>query len=51
MPGFDRITFGPEIRGGNQTFEFPPGYVLAAGGSVQVHSGPDAYSAPPDHLL
>jgi len=35
---------------GDQWFHFPPGFVLKAGGSVCVHSGPDAVDLPPDHL-
>ena len=35
---------------GNQWFWFPTGYVLKAGASVCVHSGPGALDLPPDHL-
>lgn len=35
----------------SQTYYFPSGYVLAAGASVYVHSGPSAYSSPPRDLL
>ena len=33
------------------TFYFPAGYVLAAGATVEVHSGPGARSNPPRALL
>jgi len=36
---------------GDQWYDFPADYTLAAGASVYVHSGPDAYSTPPIHLL
>jgi Lamin Tail Domain/PLD-like domain len=36
---------------GNQWYYFSSGYTLAAGASVYVHSGPDAYSSPPADLL
>jgi len=35
---------------GDQTYFFPPGYVLGAGGWVRVHSGPDAVDSPPSDL-
>lgn len=35
----------------NQIFLFPPGYVLAAGTSVRVHSGQGAIDNPPSDLL
>lgn len=35
----------------DQTYYVPSGYVLAAGASLYVHSGPGAYSSPPTHLL
>jgi len=35
---------------GSQTYDFPAEYTLAAGGSVYVHSGPDAYQSLPSHL-
>lgn len=35
----------------NQWYTFPDGYILAAGSSVFVHSGPDAQISPPIHLL
>ncbi len=35
---------------GSQWYTFPSGYVLAANGSVSVHSGPDAVNNPPDDL-
>ncbi len=34
-----------------QKYTFPAGYVLAAGASVRVHSGPGASSGPPGDLL
>lgn len=36
---------------GDQWFYFPAGYRLSRGATVYVHSGPDAYSTPPAHLL
>ena len=33
-----------------QRYTFPSGYVLAAGASVRVHSGPDATNNPPSSL-
>jgi len=36
---------------GNQWYYFPYGYMLAAGATVRIHSGPDAISDPPDDLL
>ena len=36
---------------GPQWFDFPAGFVLAAGATVRVHSGPDAFEAPPSDLL
>jgi competence protein ComEC len=36
---------------GPQTYTFPSGYSLAAGGTVYVHSGAGAYSSPPGDLL
>ncbi len=36
---------------GNQWYTFPAGYVLRAGKSVYVHSGPDAKDNPPTHLF
>lgn len=35
---------------GNQTFTFPAGYTLSAGGTVRVTSGPSAVSNPPGYL-
>jgi competence protein ComEC len=35
---------------GDQWYAFPNGYVLAAGGHVRVHSGPDAVDSPPPDL-
>ena len=34
----------------DQWYTFPSGYVLGAGASVRIHSGPDAYSNPPSDL-
>jgi len=34
-----------------QVYPFPSGYVLTAGASVRIHSGPGAYSNPPSDLL
>lgn len=34
----------------SQRYTFPSGYVLAAGASVRVHSGPDATNNPPGSL-
>lgn len=34
----------------SQRYTFPSGYILAAGASVRVHSGPDATSNPPSSL-
>ncbi len=36
---------------GDQWFTFPGGFVLAVGATVRVHSGPDAFEAPPTDLL
>jgi hypothetical protein len=36
---------------GDQWYDFPAGYTLATGASVQVHSGPDALDNPPTDLL
>jgi len=36
---------------GNQRFHFPDGYTLSVGGTVRIHSGPDAYGNPPGDLL
>ena len=36
---------------GNQEFPFPNDYTLAAGATVTIHTGPDANSDPPAHLL
>ncbi|NLE76391.1 MAG: lamin tail domain-containing protein [Chloroflexi bacterium] len=36
---------------GPQTYAFPSGYLLSAGASVYLHSGPDADEDPPTHLL
>lgn len=36
---------------GDQWYTFPSGYILAAGTSVRVHSGPDAFENPPTDLL
>lgn len=36
---------------GDQWYDFPAAYTLAAGASVRVHSGPDAFSNPPVDLL
>lgn len=35
----------------NQWYTFPGGYILDAGSSVRIHSGPDAYNSPPSDLL
>ncbi len=35
---------------GNQWYTFPSGFVLAAGSTVRVNSGPDATHAPPSDL-
>jgi hypothetical protein len=35
---------------GDQWYAFPVGYVLAAGSTVQVNSGPDAVDNPPTDL-
>lgn len=35
---------------GSQTFYFPTGYILSAGASVRVHSGPGAIHSPPTDL-
>ena len=34
-----------------RTFTFPSGYILPAGGSVDIHSGPQARENPPSDLL
>jgi len=36
---------------GDQWYDFPAAYTLAAGTSVRVHSGPDAFDNPPTDLL
>ena len=36
---------------GDQWYLFPSGYELAPDATAYIHSGPDAYSAPPTHLL
>ena len=36
---------------GDQWYDFPAAYTLAAGASVRVHSGPDAFDNPPTDLL
>ena len=36
---------------GDQWYTFPSGYVLGAGSTVYVHSGPDAQANPPTDLL
>lgn len=36
---------------GEQTFSFPPGFVLMSDSEVQVHSGPGAQAAGPNDLL
>ena len=36
---------------GDQWYTFPTGYILAAGLSVYVHSGPDGFDNPPTDLL
>jgi hypothetical protein len=36
---------------GDQWYTFPTAYILPAGASVYVHSGPDAFDAPPTDLL
>ena len=36
---------------GDQWYDFPAAYTLAAGASVRVHSGPDALDNPPADLL
>ena len=36
---------------GDQWFDFPAGFVLAAGATVRGNSGPDAVAAPPTDLL
>jgi len=36
---------------GGQSYDFPAAYTLAAGASVRVHSGPDAFDNPPTDLL
>ena len=35
----------------DQWYTFPGGYILDAGVSVRIHSGPDAYNSPPSDLL
>jgi len=49
-----RIQSYANVDGGcepaDQWYTFPAGYVLDAGASVRVHSGPDAYSDPPSDL-
>ena len=35
---------------GSQRYEFPQGYTMPAGGSVRIHSGPDALDNPPGHI-
>lgn len=36
---------------GNQVYNFPAGYTLAADATVRVHSGPGALNNPPDDLF
>ena len=36
---------------GEQSYEFPEDFVLEAGATVMVHSGPDAFDNPPTDLL
>ncbi len=36
---------------GAQMYHFPQGYRLPAGDYVRIHSGPQAFSLPPHHLL
>jgi competence protein ComEC len=35
---------------GEETFVFPPGYVLAAGVTIRLHSGKEGLDAPPGDI-
>ena len=50
-PGVQSL-YGWKIRSvvGDQWYEFPWGMTLDAGNWLRVHSGPDAFEDPPDHL-
>ena len=49
IQSYENINGGCEPA--DQWYTFPSGYILDAGASVRIHSGPDASSNPPNDLL